>query len=78
MPPVDVAVKVIVFPFPWLEGSEGDDDKLGIPSAGFIIKVEEYPDETVFVPESVTKNVSKHISTIRRELEGKEEGCRDN
>jgi hypothetical protein len=54
VPPVDVAVKVIVFPFPWLEGSEGDDDKLGIPSAGFIIKVEEYPDETVFVPESVT------------------------
>ena len=54
MPPVDVAVKVIVFPFPWLEGSEGDDDKLGIPRAGFTIKVEEYPDETVFVPESVT------------------------
>ena len=49
----DVAVKVIVFPFPWLEGSEGDDDKLGIPSAGFIITHHLLPYYlTVLLPQS--------------------------
>ena len=54
VPPVHDAVKVMVFPAFWVDGRDGEEVSVGVVSAGLMVNVGEYPDVTVFVPESVT------------------------